>query len=124
MKFYFCNTCKNVVEMVVDKGVTPFCCGKPMTELVANTTDAAKEKHVPVITVNGNNVEVVVGSVLHPQTEAHLIDFIVVETTNGVYRKDLTPADEPKASFSLKEDEKVVAAYAYCNLHGLWKASL
>ncbi len=124
MKFYFCNTCKNVVEMVVDHKVKPFCCGQPMVELVANTTDAAKEKHVPVVSVNGNEVEVVVGSVLHPQTEAHLINFIVVETTNGVYRKDLTPTDEPKASFSLKADEKVVAAYAYCNLHGLWKATL
>ena len=124
MKFYVCDTCKNVVEMVVDHRIKPFCCGKPMTELVANTVDAAKEKHIPVVTLNGDLVEVVVGSVLHPQTEAHLINFIVVETTNGVYRKDLTPEDEPKASFKLQADEKVVNVYAYCNLHGLWKARL
>lgn len=122
MKFYYCETCKNVVEMVVDHKVKPNCCGETMKELVANTVDAAKEKHVPVYTVKDNLVEVVVGSVIHPQTEAHLINFIVVETTNGVYRKDLNPNDEPKASFALQNGEEVVAVYAYCNLHGLWKA--
>lgn len=124
MKFYVCDICKNVVELVVDHKVTPFCCGKKMVELVPNTTDAAQEKHVPVINVNDNVVEVVVGSVIHPQTEAHLINFIVLETTNGVYRKDLNANDEPKARFTLNSDEKVVSAYAYCNLHGLWKSSL
>lgn len=124
MKFYVCDICKNVVEMVVDHKVKPACCGKPMVELIPNTVDAAKEKHVPVVTLSGDLVEVVVGSVLHPQTEAHLIDFIVVETNMGVYRKDLTPADEPKASFKLQENEKVLNVYAYCNLHGLWMTSL
>ena len=81
-----------------------------MVELVPNTTDAAQEKHVPVINVNDNVVEVVVGSVIHPQTEAHLINFIVLETTNGVYRKDLKANDEPKARFTLNSDEKVVSA--------------
>lgn len=124
MKFYLCNHCKNVVEMVVDHKVTPFCCGTAMQELVANTVDAAKEKHVPVVSVSGNTVNVVVGDVLHPMTEAHLINFIVLVTTNGVYRKDLTPSDEPKASFTLAEGEKALEVYEYCNLHGLWKTSV
>ena len=124
MKFYYCETCKNVIEMVVDHNVKPSCCGKTMVELVANTTDAAKEKHVPVVSLDGNKCHVVVGSVLHPQTEVHLINFIVVETTNGVYRKDLNPNDTPEATFTLAEGESVVNVYAYCNLHGLWKATL
>ena len=124
MKFYLCNHCKNLVEMVMDSGVNPVCCGEKMQELKANTTDAVQEKHVPVVNVSGNVVNVVVGSVLHPQTEAHLINFIVLKTCCKVYRKDLTKDDEPKASFVLEDGEKPLEVYAYCNLHGLWKASL
>lgn len=125
MKFYLCEKCKNLVYMVEKASCcTPSCCGQTMTELTPNTVDAALEKHVPVVTMEGNTVHVVVGSTLHPMTEAHLISFIAIETTNGVRLKKLTPADEPKACFVLAEGEKLLEVYEYCNLHGLWKATL
>lgn len=89
-------------------------------ELIPNTTDAAGEKHVPVIAVDGDTVTVTVGSVEHPMLEAHYIQWIVLETENGYQKRALTPAVKPQAVF--KTTEKVVAAYEYCNLHGLWKA--
>lgn len=89
-------------------------------ELKANSTDAAVEKHVPVIDIEGNKVTVTVGSTLHPMTVEHHIDFIVLETADKAVMKTLEPTGEPKAEFNLAEGEKVVNAYAYCNLHGLW----
>lgn len=91
-----------------------------LTEIIPNTTDAAKEKHVPVIARDGQTVTVTVGSTLHPMTDAHYIGWIVLETKNGQERKALTPADEPAAQFFVDEDDTVIAAYAFCNLHGLW----
>jgi superoxide reductase len=93
-------------------------------ELKANSTDAAKEKHVPVVTVEGNTVNVVVGSTIHPMTEAHHIAFICLVTDQKAELKKLDPVGEPKAEFVLAEGEKVVAAYEYCNLHGLWVKEL
>lgn len=90
------------------------------TLLKANSTDAATEKHVPVITINGNDVHVQVGSVLHPMSEAHHIAFIVLVTDKRVLKNDLNPTGEPIADFTLDKDEKVIKAYEYCNLHGLW----
>lgn len=90
------------------------------TELVANTVDAAQEKHVPVITVSGDEVKVVVGSVEHPSLLAHYIEFIVLVTETGMQMKWLKPGDKPEATF--KVTDKPVAAFEYCNLHGLWKA--
>ena len=90
------------------------------TELIPNTTDAAGEKHVPVITVSGNEVKVAVGSVEHPSLEAHYIEFIVLVTETGFQMKWLKPGMKPEAVFTTTE--KVTAAYEYCNLHGLWKA--
>lgn len=91
-------------------------------ELVANTVDAAQEKHVPVITINGDEVKVEVGSVEHPSLDAHYIEFIVLQTSGGVQMKWLKSGMKPEASFKLIEGDKPVAAYEYCNLHGLWKA--
>jgi superoxide reductase len=98
------------------------CCGEQMTELVPNTVDAAKEKHVPVIKVDGKKVTVKVGSVPHPMTEEHLIKWIYLQTEGGAQRKCLNAGDAPEATFMLTEGDKPVAAYEYCNLHGLWKA--
>lgn len=95
-----------------------------MKELVANTTDAATEKHVPVVKVDGNKVAVEVGSTLHPMTPEHLIEWIVLETDKGYTVHHLTADDEPKTAFVLADDEKAVAVYEYCNLHGLWKKEL
>lgn len=93
-------------------------------ELVANTVDAAQEKHVPVITISGDTVKVAVGSVEHPFLDAHYITFILLETTTGIHTKWLKPGMKPEAEFKLVEGDKAVAAYEYCNLHGLWKASV
>lgn len=121
MKFYICKHCGNIFGVINDSGVTPVCCGDPMTELTANTTDAAVEKHVPVITADGNTITVEVGSTAHPMTEEHLIQWIYIQTEQGGQRKALKAGDAPKAVFSLADGDKLVAAYAYCNLHGLWK---
>lgn len=121
MNFYRCNHCGTIVEEI-NTVVVPVCCGEQMTLLVPGTSDGAVEKHVPVCTVNGNKVEVTVGSVIHPMLDAHYIEWIAIETTKGSQRKILKPGEEPKAEFLLADGENFVAAYAYCNLHGLWKS--
>lgn len=121
-KFYICEHCGNVIAMVKDKGVPVMCCGQKMTELVPGTSDGAHEKHVPVYTVEGNLVTVTVGTVEHPMLEAHYIEWISLQTKFGNQRKVLHPGDAPRACFALCEGDEVEAAYAYCNLHSLWKA--
>ena len=122
-KFYLCKHCGNLVGMINNSGVPIICCGEPMTELVPNTSDGAKEKHVPVVKVDGNKVTVEIGSVAHPMEEAHYIQWVYLQTENGGQRKALKPGDAPKAVFELVDD-KAVAALAYCNLHGLWEADV
>lgn len=118
-KFYICSHCGNLVGMVHDAGVPLFCCGQKMDPLVPNTVEASGEKHLPVVTVNGDTVEVNVGSVDHPMVEEHSIQWVYLETENGGQRKALKPGDAPHVTFTLSGD-KPVAVYAYCNLHGLW----
>lgn len=122
LKFLKCEHCGNIVEMIEDKGVPVVCCGQRMTELVAGTSDGAREKHVPVYEVNGSAVLVKVGEVAHPMIPEHYIEWIVLQTKNGVQRRELKPGEKPEAIFALCEGDEVVAVYAYCNLHGLWKA--
>lgn len=123
--FYRCKGCGNFVMFVDEKTrCTPKCCGEPMEELVANTVDAAVEKHVPQVAVDGNIVKVQVGSTIHPMLEAHYIQFICLETDKGVQIKYLEPGEEPKAEFALAGGEKAIAVYEFCNLHGLWKKEL
>ena len=93
-------------------------------ELVANTVDAAHEKHVPVISISGDEVKVAVGSVEHPSLPAHYIEFIILQTTSGMQMKWLKPGDTPVATFKLSSGESAVSAFEYCNLHGLWKADV
>ena len=121
VKYYICKHCGNIIEKINDTGVPVICCGEEMAELKAGVTDAAVEKHVPVYTVDGNKVNVVVGEVSHPMLEEHFIEWITLNTNKGVYRKKLNPGDEPKAESCLTEGEAVEEVYAYCNLHGLWK---
>ena len=123
-KFYLCEHCKNLIGMIDNKGVPIMCCGQKMTPLVPNTTEAAGEKHMPVVTVEGNKVIVTVGSVLHPMSEEHSIVWIYLETNKGGQRKNLSFDGQPRAEFVLSEGEKAVSAYAYCNLHGLWKTEI
>ncbi len=122
LKFYRCNHCGNIVAVVKSSGVPVMCCGEKMTEIIPGTTDAAVEKHVPVYEVKDNIVTVSVGSVAHPMVEEHYIEWVALQTKFGNQRKALNPDDEPKACFALCEGDEVVAVYAYCNLHGLWKS--
>lgn len=124
MKLYICPICKNLIVMVNDSGVNPSCCNKPMVELHANTVDAAHEKHVPVVTLENNKVKVEVGSVIHPMSEEHYIDFIILETNKGYQVHKLNKNETPKTTFEVAEDEKPIAVYEYCNLHGLWKTTI
>ncbi len=122
MKFYICAHCGNIIAYVEDKGVPVMCCGEKMQELIPGTSDASREKHVPVIAQAGNQVAVTVGSAAHPMEAAHHISWIALESSGGNQRKCLAVDGQPQACFALCEGDKVVAAYAYCNLHGLWKA--
>ena len=122
-KFYICPHCGNIVEMVHNAGPKPFCCGQKMNELVPNTVEASGEKHIPAVQVGENRVEVNVGSVNHPMEEVHWIEWVQLITDQGSYRKWLNPGQAPNVKFLLG-DEKPLAVYAYCNLHGLWKTEL
>lgn len=121
-KFFICEHCGNIIAMVKNTGVPVMCCGQKMTEIVANTTDAAQEKHVPVYSVEGNKVKVVVGSVEHPMQEEHYIEWVSLQTKMGNQRKALAPGQKPEVCFAICEGDEVEAVYAYCNLHGLWRA--
>ena len=124
MKFYVCEHCGNIVTKLTSAGVPIQCCGEPMKLLEAGVTDAAVEKHVPAVTVDGNLVKVVVGSVVHPMAEEHHIAWIALETERDAYIHWLKPGEAPEAVFALAEGQKAVAVYEYCNLHGLWKADV
>lgn len=119
--FYFCEVCGNLVGLVLEGGGELVCCGQPMKRLVANTKDAAYEKHIPEVSVEGNKVTVKVGSVEHPMVPEHYIQFIYLVTKNGAQKKCLSPGEAPAAEFALVDGDEVVAVYEYCNLHGLWK---
>ena len=127
-KFYLCKHCGNLIGMVHDSGVVPVCCGESMTEIVANTVEASREKHLPVVSVEEHEravrLTVNVGSVDHPMTEAHLIEWVFVETEKGGQRHAFKAGDKPEAVFVVDKSDKAVAVYAYCNLHGLWKTVL
>ena len=118
--FYMCEICKKIVEEIQTSKPPMSCCGKPMTLLVPKTADTGAEKHLPVVKVEGNTVHVNVGSVPHPMSEEHSIQWVYVKTNYGSKRQELDPAKTPEACFALSEGEKVEAVYSYCNLHGLW----
>lgn len=120
-RFFRCAHCGNIVAFVKNSGVAIKCCGEDMKEIIAGVTDASKEKHIPVIERSGNIVKVSVGEVTHPMTDEHYIEWISIQTKFGNQRKCLKPTDKPKAQFALLEGDEVECAYAYCNLHSLWK---
>ena len=121
-KFYVCSHCGNIIAKVKDVGVPVMCCGQKMTEIVPGTTEASHEKHIPVYQVEGNIVTVRVGAVDHPMAPEHFIEWVSLQTKQGNQRKILAPGQEPVVRFALCEGDEVEAVYAYCNLHGLWKA--
>lgn len=122
MKYYLCEHCGNIIEKIEDSGVPVICCGQPMTLLLPGTTDASAEKHVPVIKIDGSKVTVLIGAAEHPMIPEHYIQWIALETKKGMQRVALKPSDAPRAEFMMLDGDEVVAAYAYCNLHRLWKA--
>lgn len=107
--------------MINASGVDMMCCGQKMTALEAGVVEASAEKHVPVAIINGNEITVTVGSALHPMTKEHSILWVYLQTDKGGHRKCLEVDGAPTVTFALY-DENPVAVYAYCNLHGLWKA--
>ena len=122
MKFYVCDICGQTVAMVEETGADLICCGEKMRLMTPNTVDASIEKHVPVVEYEDDKIIVTVGSLLHPMTDAHYIKWIAIQTQNGNQRKQLKPNDEPKVCFNTCPNDRLIAVYAYCNLHGLWKA--
>lgn len=122
-RFYICEHCGNIVEMVNNAGVPLMCCGQKMTALEAGTVEASHEKHIPVVEHSGNTATVNVGSVEHPMAEEHSILWVYLQTDKGGQRKCLEVGASPEVTFALC-DEKPLAVYAYCNLHGLWMTEI
>ena len=121
-RFFICRHCGNIIAFIKNTGVPVMCCGQKMEEIVPGSVDASQEKHVPVYTVENSTVSVKIGSVPHPMTEEHYIEWVSLQTRLGNQRKELRPGDKPEVCFSVCPDDEVQAVYAYCNLHGLWKA--
>ena len=120
LEIYKCEKCGNIVGMVHGGKGELVCCGEPMKLYAENTTDAAREKHVPVVEVSGGTIRVTVGSVAHPMEDKHYIEWIEVIADGKAYRQFLSPSAVPEAAFLL--DAANFTVRAYCNLHGLWRA--
>lgn len=123
-KFFYCKHCGNLVGLINNAGVPLNCCGEPMTELVANTADAAQEKHVPDVKAEGNIIKVQVGEIPHPMAQEHHIAWVYLQTDHGGQRKCIRVGGPPVTEFAVTENEKPLAVFAYCNLHSLWKKEL
>ena len=122
MKFFVCEHCGNVICFATDQGVPVVCCGEKMKELVPGTVEASLEKHIPVVDAERGRVLVQVGEAEHPMLDEHWTEWIVLETGNGWQLRKLHPGDKPAAEFALTPEDEIVAVYAYCNIHGLWRA--
>ena len=122
MEFYRCKHCGNMIAFTHKSGVPVICCGEAMEKVTENTVDAAHEKHVPVIIREGMKITVKIGSVEHPMIPEHYITWIALETANGNQRKVLYPGEKPQAVFYIDENDTIIKAYEYCNIHGLWSA--
>ena len=121
-RFFKCEHCGNIIAIVKNSGVPVMCCGQKMTEIIPNTVEASGEKHMPVWKIEGNIVHVNVGSISHPMLDEHYIEWVSIQTKFGNQRKQLVPGQNPEVCFSICAGDELEAVYAYCNLHGLWKA--
>lgn len=121
MKYFLCEICGNLVELINVGGGELVCCGEPMTELVPKTIDSGTEKHLPVVTIDGTKVNIKVGSNKHPMTEEHYIDWISIYYNNKTQRAKLNHTDKPEVTFEVDEEFDTLEVYSYCNIHGLWK---
>ncbi len=120
MKYYLCEICGNLVELVEEGGGELVCCGQPMTKLETKTTNEGNEKHLPVVEKNGNEIKVKVGSIAHPMAEEHYIKWIVISYNGKCQRVKLVPGSLPEATFIVNEEFSELEVYSYCNVHGLW----
>lgn len=120
LKFYRCLECGNLIVMLNDSGVNPVCCGQKMSLLEAGTVDAAVEKHVPIISKDGHTFNIKVGSIAHPMTPEHYIEWIAITDGVNMQLRHLKPGEPAEAIFNL--DAEQITAYAFCNLHGLWQS--
>lgn len=123
IKFYFCKHCGKIITMVNNANTPTICCGEEMQELEPGVTDGIYEKHVPEVSVNKGKVTVQVGKIMHPMSEDHYIQWILLQTDKGIYMKELTYEDKPKVDFFISKNESIIGVYSYCNLHKLWKNS-
>jgi len=119
LEVYKCEVCGNIVEVLHGGDGELVCCGQPMSRLVENTVDAAKEKHVPVIEKVEGGVKVKVGDVAHPMEEKHYIEWVEIIADGKAYRQFLNPGEAPEATFNVEAGQ--ITAREYCNIHGLWK---
>lgn len=120
-RFLYCNSCGNLLITAIASGIIPYCCGDEMTLLKPNTHEGNKEKHIPVVTYTSrNSMKINVGSEPHPMTREHNIRFVYVETTVEGIIHYLAEDDPPEVTICFSG--KPIAIYAYCNVHGLWKA--
>ena len=122
-RFYICKKCGKIIEMVQNTQIDTVCCGQVMEILESGTIDASHEKHVPVVDVNNEIVEIKVGAIEHPMAPEHSILWICLETDKSIYRRNLSISDSPSAIFKIN-DEVIKSVYAYCNLHGLWSVDM
>lgn len=122
--FYSCEKCHAVIEEIYGNKQDYSCNGTKLKELTPNTSEGAQEKHLPVVERNGNEVIVKVGSVFHPMSDEHSIEWVYLETKKGCQRVNLSASEDPVATFLIPEGDSPIAAYAYCNLHGFWKTDI
>ena len=121
MKFYRCKHCGQIIAIVKKTEAKVMCCGDVMEEIIPGSMDASLEKHVPQFRVDGDTVIVNVGSIDHPMIPEHYIEWVAIQTKDGNQRKALKPNTKPEVSFKISKGDEVLAVYAYCNLHGLWR---
>lgn len=122
-RFYYCETCGNLMIAAIASGVIPYCCDDEMTLLTPNTSDGNKEKHVPVVTFTSeHSLKVNIGSEPHPMTPNHNIRFVCLLTTVGGIIRYLN--DDAPPEVCIRFNGKPIAVYAYCNIHGLWRTDV
>ena len=121
-KFLKCEHCGKIIAIVKESGVPVICCGEQMKQIIPGEVEASKEKHIPVYKIEGNKVIVTVGEVERPMQEEHHIEWVSIQTKFGNQRKALKPNTKPEVCFAICEGDEIDVVYAYCNLHGLWKA--
>lgn len=122
--FFRCPMCGNIIVYVKNSSIPVVCCGKPMEELVPNTVDASEEKHAPVVDLFSTSAMVTIGKDPHPMIDAHHIEWIALQSETGFQIHYLKPGEPPCYEFQMQDSVQPVAAFAYCNLHGLWKTSI